>query len=359
MRKKEREIWREMFGASMRVVFSFYNMTDSEFHYETKCDASTAKHWKLGDRFPNNDNFEYFSEYIRKKSTTCQSKIDYLFKEIENIFKIKKYGHIYNDIISNSKKDSELVIYILKYCIDAGKGRIMNTARNEYPSQNRVSAIVFDFDGTLTLSSDPIIKTTWENIWTSLGYDVRECQNLHKRFDKKEITHSEWCKITEEFFKERNMRKNILFNIANKITLIDGVEETFKELRKRDIKIYIVSGSIKLIIQNVLGSLNEYVDMIRANELRFNEDGYLTRIIGTKYDFEGKAEYIRIIADDLQISTKDILFVGNSRNDHFVYESGARTLCINPRLTDMMDTIIWNDCIETCTNLTEILTYLY
>lgn len=358
MRTKDKNVWREMFGALTRSVFSFYNMTDFEFHYETKCDASTAKHWKLGDRFPNNNNFESFSAYIRKKSAICQTDIDYLFREFENIFKIKQYGHIYNYILGNSKKDSELVIYILKYCIAAGKGRIMYKTKTEYPTQNKVSAIVFDFDGTLTLSSDPIIKTTWESIWTSLGYDVRECQNLHKRFDKKEITHSEWCKLTEEYFKKRNLSKNILYAIADKITLIDGIEETFKELRKRDIKIYIVSGSIKIIIQSVLGDLNEYVDMIRANELRFDEDGYLTRIIGTKYDFEGKAEYIRIIADDLQISTKDILFVGNSRNDHFAYESGARTLCINPRLTDMLDNIIWNDYIETCTNLTEIFTYI-
>ena len=234
----------------------------------------------------------------------------------------------------------------------------MSQTRNEYPAQNTLSAIVFDFDGTLTLSSDPIVKTTWENIWTSLGYDVRECQNLHKRFDKKEITHPEWCKITEKYFKKKNMKKELLYTIADRITLIDGVEETFQELRQRDIKIYIASGSIKLIIQSALGRLNEYVDMIRANEMRFDENGYLTRIIGTKYDFEGKAEYIRIIADDLQISTKDILFVGNSRNDHFAYESGARTLCINPRLTNITDTLIWNECIETCTNLTEILTYL-
>ena len=232
MRGKEKEVWGEIFGILTRMVFSFYNMTDSEFHYETKCDVSTARHWKLGDRFPSNDNFESFSEYIRKKSTICHSNMDYLFREIENVFKAKQYGYIYNDILSKNKKDSELIIYMLKYCIDVGKGRIINRTRSEYPAQNKVSVIVFDFDGTLTLSSDTIVKTIWENIWISLGYDVRECQNLHKQFDKKEITHPEWCKLTEEYFKKRNMRKDILFAIANKISLIDGVEETFKELRK-------------------------------------------------------------------------------------------------------------------------------
>ena len=113
-----------------------------------------------------------------------------------------------------------------------------------------------------------------------------------------------------------------------------------------------------LVIQSVLGRLNQYVDSIKANQLMFNEAGYLTQIIGTGYDFEEKADYILQIANELKISTKDILFIGNSRNDHFAYKSGARTLCINPRLTDMTDTIIWHDCIETCYDLTEILDYI-
>ena len=113
-----------------------------------------------------------------------------------------------------------------------------------------------------------------------------------------------------------------------------------------------------LVIQRVLGSLTQYVDSIKANQLMFNEAGYLNQIIGTKYDFEGKADYILQIADELKISTKDILFIGNSRNDHFVYMSGARTLCINPILTDMTNTEIWHDCIEMCDDLTEILEYI-
>lgn len=341
----------------MKNVFSYYNMTDGEFQRETKCDSSTAKHWKSGDRFPNIANFESFSRYLKAKANDSSLDIDYLFKEIESVFVVNHYGKIYNQIVSNNKCE-DTVLQILKYCIDAGKGQIVVDKKAEYPSTGKTLAVIFDFDGTLTKSVDPIVKTTWECIWTLLGYDVRDCQKLHRRFDKKEITHTEWCQLTENKFKERHLRKDAVQSIANKITLIDGTEETFLELRKRDIKIYIVSGSILLVIQSVLGALNECVDMIKANILRFDEEGYLTKIVGTKYDFEGKADFINQIADELQISTQDILFVGNSRNDHFAHESGAKTLCINPRLTNMMDTVIWNDCIETCTDLTEILQYI-
>lgn len=301
MKKSGKNDWYGIFGIVMKEVFSFYKMTDREFHDKTKCDASTAKHWKLGDRFPSNDNFELFSDYLRWKSNSVSVNIEYLFKQIEHTFHSEQYGHIYTSLIANNIKTDDLVIQILKYCIDAGKGRIMDNKTNEYPSQNKTLAIVFDFDGTLTRAVDPIVKTTWENIWTALGYNVRECQKLHKRFDLKEISHETWCQLTEDKFKVKKLQKEVLYDIADKIQLIDGVEETFKELRKRDIKIYIVSGSIQLIIQTVLGPLNEYVDTIRANVFRFDEEGYLKKIVGTKYDFEGKADYIRIIANDLQI----------------------------------------------------------
>lgn len=184
------------------------------------------------------------------------------------------------------------------------------------------------------------------------------CQDLHMRYDRNEITHAEWCKLTEEKFRERNLHRKTVENLASKIKLMQGTEETFQELQKRDIKIYIVSGSILLVIRSVIGDLYKYVDGIKANQFRFNQGGFLTEIVGTKYDFEGKAAFITEIALELNVSPKDILFIGNSVNDRFAHISGARTLCINPKLTDPTNRTIWNDCIQTCEDLTEIIKYL-
>ena len=367
MKELNRSIWKELFGYTISQVTSIYNISDSEFASETGCSSSTLRRWKEGNRIPNDENFSRFVNLLRKRDDVLSTDIEYFFTVVSAKFMACNYKPLYLYINSNNTKNVESIIRILKFCADAGKGKIIVPSIRElekiestvkYPSKNKIMAVVFDFDGTLTKSEDLIVKTTWENIWTSLGYHVKECQNLHKRFDRKEIDHPEWCRLTEIKFKERGLKKNILYEIAEKIKLIEGVEKTFSALRDKDIKIFIVSGSIKLIIQTVLGSLNEYVDSIRANVFDFDDKNYLTRIVGTKYDFEGKAEYIRIIADDLQISPKDILFVGNSRNDQFVHKSGARTLCINPSLTDMTNTTIWDDYIETCENLTEILNYI-
>lgn len=362
-----RKEWKDLFGLAVKTLVSIYNVSDSSFAEETGCNSSTLRRWKEGSRIPNDDNFNRFIDCLRKNSDSSNTQLTYYFTVMREGFSKYQSQNIYEQIVTNEKKDLETAIRLMKYCADVAKGKISpfnnemlekEKSTNQFVSQNKIRAIVFDFDGTLTKTDNPIVKTTWESIWISLGYDVRECQNLHKKFDRKEISHSQWCSLTEDKFKERHLQKNVLHSIAQGIKLIDGVEDTFLELWKKNIKIYIVSGSIKLIIQMVLGPLNEYVESIRANVFDFDEDDYLTRIIGTKFDFEGKATYIRMIAEELQISTQDILFVGNSRNDQFAYQSGAKTLCINPQLTDMTNTMIWNDCIETCNSLTEILGYI-
>ena len=247
---------------------------------------------------------------------------------------------------------------MLEVCYDIAKNKrsVIIKEHNYAKPTGKTQVVIFDFDGTLT--SGKTNRTTWEGLWTSLDYDVKMCQDLHMRYDRNEITHAEWCKLTEEKFRERNLHRKTVENLASKIKLMQGTEETFQELQKRDIKIYIVSGSILLVIRSVIGDLYKYVDGIKANQFRFNQGGFLTEIVGTKYDFEGKAAFITEIALELNVSPKDILFIGNSVNDRFAHISGARTLCINPKLTDPTNRTIWNDCIQTCEDLTEIIKYL-
>ena len=161
--------------------------------------------------------------------------------------------------------------------------------------------------------------------------------------------------MTCEKFKANKLHKDVLEEIASKIKLLDGCKELFEELHRRNIKIHIVSGSILLIIQRVLKEHTWLVDSIKANDFMFSSAGFLIEIFGTKYDFEGKAAYISEVADSLNISPADILFVGNSYNDKHAYKSGASTLCINPIKTDPSDTVVWHNRIDDCTNLMQLL----
>lgn len=228
--------------------------------------------------------------------------------------------------------------------------------RNPYESKGHIQAVVFDFDGTLTNSKS---RTTWESLWVMLGYDVKECQDLHREYDKGKLTHQEWCDKTAEKFIEKQLTQEQILQISKKIKLISGCKKTLEILNKRNIKLYIVSGSIKDIIKNVLGNAHNFFSDIQANEFIFDtQSSILTKIIGTKYDFEGKANYIKLIAERMEISTSDVLFVGNSNNDIWAYQSGANTLCINPSITNYHDDIVWQNVIVECKNLLEILPFI-
>lgn len=216
--------------------------------------------------------------------------------------------------------------------------------------------VLFDFDGTLTKSDDNL--TTWERIWLFLGYDINECAELHRKFNNSEISHKEWCRITEEKFKLKNLNIKDLDKIADDIHLIDGTREVIETLVSNDIKLYIVSGSIKYIIRKVLGDLIIHFETIKANDISFDSKGQIKAIIGTRYDFEGKSNFISQVVNELQIHSFEAFFVGNSLNDEWAHQSGAQTLCVNPSMTNPDHRFKWNYSIRTMTSLKEIFKYL-
>lgn len=223
---------------------------------------------------------------------------------------------------------------------------------------NDIKAIVFDFDGTLTKHQNTL-HSTWERIWLKLGYTLDDCLQLHKQYSLKNITHQQWCDKTCERFRSKGMTRNTLKEVSCEMSLIDAVIPTLKLIKKNNIHLYIASGSIRDVIEDVIGKDNVYLfEEIKANHMEFNKLGELTRIIGTKYDFQGKAEFVQKIASQLDINPCNILFVGNSNNDQMAYQSGAVTLCVNPHLTDPHDNQKWNNVIYQMNSLREILNYL-
>lgn len=218
-------------------------------------------------------------------------------------------------------------------------------------------AVVFDFDGTLT--KPQLGYNTWETIWTELGYPVEYCEKYHKMFSNKEITHDEWCEITEKYFKEKNLSKNIIVKAAERTELLDDVHEVISYLKSKGMLLYILSGSIKQYIELVLGKNTAgcFVE-IKANRFIFDSQGKLEGIIGTPYDFEGKARFVNKIMIDKNLSPKEIIYIGNSFNDEFVYETGVETLCVNPQGTDYYDGKIWHNYIRNVMSLRAVLPFI-
>lgn len=353
--KEQKKEYRKLFGDLLKNTISQLDLNVEDFCSERSWSTSTVRYWCIGRSLPSHDALNSLQEYIEEqniKGSVVKPYKKYIFDLLDQNGLSDRFESINEGI----KSAAELAERALDTFYGLAKGVITSTGKQQYPPCGKTKAVIFDFDGTLTV--EQFNKTTWEQLWISLKYDISECQKLHRQFDEGKISHAKWCALTEEKFTERHLHRDTLLAIAKQIRLIDGLEETFEYLQSRDIKIFIVSGSIMLIIKTVLKDYLGYIEEIKANRFDFDPDGYLTRIVGTQFDFEGKAKYIERIAEELEISPKDILFVGNSLNDRFAYYSGAKTLCINPHLTDMTDKVVWHAGIQTCRNLTEIKQYL-
>lgn len=358
MRKKYNDVWKQNFATFIKRFFDKYGLDYRDFAKKYHWSESTVRYWFIGRNLPQQSGIFNVKEYLFENIHSNSEQDSQIYDQLEKIFIRQDMADLYYSLRKSYPLMNLFAGEILSVMYDITKNKYPTEiyVANGVPSTGRTQVVVFDFDGTLT--SAKTNRTTWESLWKNLDYDVKECQDLHLRYDRNEITHAEWCKLTEKKFCERNLHKNTVDDIASKIKLIKGVRKTFQELQKRDIKIYIVSGSILTVIRSVLGNLYQYIDGIKANQFRFSQSGFLTEIIGTKYDFEGKAKFITEIAIELNVAPKDILFVGNSINDRFAYISGARTLCINPKLTDIANRVVWNHCLQTCEDLRDILKFI-
>lgn len=288
-------------------------------------------------------------------------------KYIPVVFPDFRWGDTTGDVVNSDimiklwgKEAAEKIVgaipipYVFQYsssCYELVKKDI--TAVN-----NKKKVVIFDFDGTLTTSRYGY--NTWEKLWMALGYPVSMCEKYHAKYSNHEITHDEWCEITEKYFKERGLGRKHLVETSKEEALLPGAEEVIKTLKAQGLMLFILSGSIRQYIELVLGhELTHCFTEIKANRFVFDEQGMLDGIIGTPYDFEGKARFVSKIINDRGIDPADIIYVGNSFNDEFVYESGVETLCINPARTDFYNNKVWHNYLRDVRDLHEILPYIY
>jgi HAD superfamily phosphoserine phosphatase-like hydrolase len=252
--------------------------------------------------------------------------------------------------------DDFLTLYTLFYKTYRGTRHGIDRAEVESTLDFETKAVVFDFDGTLTIRTDE--ETTWEKIWLKLGYTIQDCAELHAQYSNGKITHQEWCDLTLKKFQQRKFHRTQLNEIGKSIRLVDGAIETLDAMRQQGIRLYVASGSVKQVISQALGAHWDWFDELHANDIVFDASGYISEIRGTKFDFEGKAAFIKRIVAENAYAPTDVLFVGNSLNDVFAIQSGARTLCVNARATDQYNKQHWTYFISRMDNLNQILKYV-
>lgn len=247
--------------------------------------------------------------------------------------------------------------------VQEDKDRFMSRFYYAYKGKKRfypvdsAKVVVFDFDGTLTRVKDN--RSSWELIWLYLGYTLNDCGSLYRQFMNKEFEHQEWCDRTARCFSHGKFKSSDMDKIAQDVSLVEDTIETLKYLKDKGIKLYICSGAMDDLIEIVLTEEGKALfDKIVCNKFSYDKNGYLKTIQGTQYDFEGKAEFIRKVIKDNKIQPEECIFVGNSDNDVWAHESGAKTLVVNPHKINGMNRTEWKYYLEKMDSLKDIIPFI-
>lgn len=215
--------------------------------------------------------------------------------------------------------------------------------------------IVFDFDGTLSKVEKGF--NCWKAIWEDLNA-LEIDYKYYKMYANREITYYEWCDIIAEEYKKRNVTESMITRIGKKIKLHKNAEILLKTLKDNNMKIYILSGGIKNMIQASLGSLVKYIDDIQADYFTFNEKGEMLSLNTCEgHSVEYKDEFVNMLIKKHNILPQELLFVGNGENDETVYKTNARTLCLNPDDANYENKEVWHNVLWT-DDLLDLIPYI-
>ena len=227
----------------------------------------------------------------------------------------------------------------------------MNANENKFKTR----LVIFDFDGTLTKPHK--IDNSWARIWNRIGL-MDEDERLYKLYRSKKLTYRQWVDQVIKVFRQNKVDKSMFASLAKEIKLLNNCKKVFKNFYEHGIKICILSGGVKNILDETLKNLNKYITDIEAGSLTVDGNGIVNGTILTKTNIEDNSDFILKQMEKYNLKKEEIIFVGNSFNDEDACKSGVTTICINPFETNYQDKTIWTHYIKQTNDLSSILPFI-
>ncbi len=207
------------------------------------------------------------------------------------------------------------------------------------PSSMKYKLVVFDLDGTIV---DDVIFI-WQTLHDHFKTDKKERQWAIDQFHSKKLTYHDWAMYDFTLFKKAGALKKDFLDAFEPLKLIPNALETLKTLKKKGVKLVVISGSLNLVIEKLIPNHKELFDYVLINEIHFNKDGTLKQMIPTKYDFEHKLTGLKTITEKENIKLEECVFVGDHYNDVQIAEKCGLSIafnCKSDELAQISDIII-------------------
>ena len=169
------------------------------------------------------------------------------------------------------------------------------------------------------------------------------------------ITYEQWVDNDVRLLKEAGATKAKILDAIKTLRPMNGAIDVLRQLRFRNYKIFVISGSMDLVIEAIFPDDMNLFDKVFINHYLFNDDGIITHAISTKYDMEQKATCIIDTAKEYGVQPKDCTFVGDNVNDVEAALVVGLSIAFNAKSDELVQVATYH--VET-SNLRDILKYL-
>lgn len=186
---------------------------------------------------------------------------------------------------------------------------------------SKYKLVAFDVDGTLLDN----LWHAWQVFHDHFQVDPDKRKQAQEAFKKGDITYLEWAEHDVLLWKRKGVTKKDFDDAITKsgVKLVEGARETLHELKRRGVKLAIISGSLNVMVEHFIPDFEEVFDDVFFSWLEFDKDGKLVGVKATEYDQKHKATALKIVAEREGIPLEECVFIGDFANDvHALQEAG-------------------------------------
>jgi len=188
-----------------------------------------------------------------------------------------------------------------------------------------VRMVVFDLDGTLIEG-----KSSWGRVHEFFGTEQKGDDGLGK-YERGEIDYAEFMKHDVSAWPV-GISRSVLEKILSGFTLSKGARECTDGLRKRGLKMGVVSSGLDILANTVCENLG--IQCCVANGLVFDEQDRLTGDVLPRVDLLKKDEALRRMVSGQGLELDEVLGVGDTRFDIALLRACGYRVAFRPKSTD-------------------------
>jgi phosphoserine phosphatase len=183
----------------------------------------------------------------------------------------------------------------------------------------KLRLVVFDVDGTLIK-----VDSSWSFLHEKLGTWSNGKQHAEQFFQGR-ITYEEWAQLDASLWKNQSLSK--IQQIANEIPYTDGAQVVIKTLKKRHVRVALLSAGLSLLGERIEKELD--IDYSLSNEL-IVKNGFLTGEVKVNVSLNNKDQALNHILQKFNLKSDECCAVGDDESLIPLFRKVALGIAFNP-----------------------------